>query len=169
VDRSRVSAIILAWNGVAFLATRLTCVSTQRRRADEVIVVDNASSDDSAAVARSHPPRPRVVVNERNLGFAGGMNVGARMATGDILVLLSPDVTLAPDWIERVVALLGADPSIGVLGGKLFYPDGRTSQNVGGIVTYPLALADHRGYGQSDAAGYGEPRDQKVQPVKRHR
>ncbi len=72
------------------------------REGDELIVVDNASPDDSAAVATELAPRAKVVTMGRNRGFAGGANVGAGAASGDLLVILNPDAMPLPGWGEAI-------------------------------------------------------------------
>jgi N-acetylglucosaminyl-diphospho-decaprenol L-rhamnosyltransferase len=72
------------------------------REGDELIVVDNHSPDDSAAVVAALAPRAQVVRMGRNRGFAGGVNVGASAATGDLLVILNPDAIPRPGWGEAI-------------------------------------------------------------------
>jgi GT2 family glycosyltransferase/glycosyltransferase involved in cell wall biosynthesis len=89
------------------------------RRAVEPIVVDNGSADGSAAILRAALPGRAVIRTERNLGFAGGANVGIRRALdrGAALVLLvNSDVIVPPDAIGRLEAGLGAHPEAGLAG-----------------------------------------------------
>lgn len=85
----------------------------------EVIVVDNASRDGvPQALARDFAgdPRVRVVYNRANRGFGPAVNVGARQARGDALLVLNPDCLLAPDTLARLLAVLRAHPEAGILG-----------------------------------------------------
>ena len=71
----------------------------------EVIVVDNGSAEDPTTIAKRHYPRVRVTRTGRNLGFASGNNVGARMATGDWLVFLNDDARVTPTWLDELMAV----------------------------------------------------------------
>jgi GT2 family glycosyltransferase len=100
--RPSVSVLIVAWNSSAELRRTLPPLVAELRDGDELIVVDNDSPDDSAAVAKELAPRVKVVTMGRNRGFAGGVNVGARAATGDLLVILNPDAMPLPGWGEAI-------------------------------------------------------------------
>lgn len=100
--RPSVSVLIVAWNSSAELRRTLPPLLAELREGDELIVVDNASPDDSAAVALELAPRTKVVTMGRNRGFAGGANVGASAASGDLLVILNPDAMPLPGWGEAI-------------------------------------------------------------------
>jgi GT2 family glycosyltransferase len=100
--RPSVSVLIVAWNSSAELRRTLPPLLGELREGDELIVVDNASPDDSAAVVAELAPRATVVTMGRNLGFAGGANVGAGAASGDLLVILNPDAVPVPGWGEAI-------------------------------------------------------------------
>jgi hypothetical protein len=100
--RPSVSVLIVAWNSSAELRRTLPPLVAELREGDELIVVDNDSPDDSAAVARELAPAVKIVTMGRNRGFAGGANVGAGAATGDLLVILNPDAMPLPGWGEAI-------------------------------------------------------------------
>jgi hypothetical protein len=100
--RPSVSVLIVAWNSGDELRRTLPPLLAELRDGDELIVVDNDSPDDSAAVVAEMAPRARVVTMGRNRGFAGGANVGAGAATGDLLVILNPDAMPLPGWGEAI-------------------------------------------------------------------
>jgi GT2 family glycosyltransferase len=100
--RPSVSVLIVAWNSSAELRRTLPPLVAELREGDELIVVDNDSPDDSAAVARELAPAVKVVTMGRNRGFAGGANVGAAAATGDLLVILNPDAMPLPGWGKAI-------------------------------------------------------------------
>jgi len=97
MDDLQMSVIILAWNGREYLGPCLSSVLAQTRPADQVIVVDNGSQDGSADFVAQNCPQVQLVRNERNLGFSGGMNIGIKVASGDILVLLNQDTQARAD------------------------------------------------------------------------
>ncbi len=115
----RASIVLLTFNGKAF--TRLclgSVLADGSGPAFEVVAVDNGSTDGTIAFLRdaaAADPRVRVVENGRNLGFAGGTNVGLARARGDALVLLNNDTLVPPGWLGRLLAHLD-DPSVGLVG-----------------------------------------------------
>ncbi|MGH2523034.1 MAG: glycosyltransferase family 2 protein, partial [Anaerolineales bacterium] len=98
----RVSIIIPNWNGAAHLPTCLNALRAQTFRDFEVIVADNASADQSRGLLASDYPEVKVILLDRNLGFAGACNAGLRAARGEILILLNNDTEAAPDWLAEV-------------------------------------------------------------------
>jgi hypothetical protein len=106
----RVAAVVPNWNGRRWLPGCLASLAAQTRPADEIVVVDNGSTDGSVAWLREHWPQVRVVALPQNTGFAGGANAGiAAAADADALALVNTDVELAPDWLARTVAVLEHD------------------------------------------------------------
>src|ERR1051326_586715 len=87
----RASIVIPNWNAKDLLEKYLPAVIAACSAQDEIIVVDNASSDGSAAFIHANFPRVRVIEADRNLGFGGGSNLGIREARNRIAVLLNND------------------------------------------------------------------------------
>jgi GT2 family glycosyltransferase len=86
----------------------------------EVVVVDNASTDGTAAVLRSFKGRIRVIQNADNIGFAAGQNMAIRACRGTHWVLtLNPDVLLGPGFVQGLVESGASDSSVGAVCGKL--------------------------------------------------
>jgi GT2 family glycosyltransferase len=100
----RVAAIVPHWNRSDLLRTLLENTSRQTLPFDEIIVVDNGSVDESAAVAQR--AGARVLPLGTNLGFAAAVNRGVRTTTAEWVAILNNDVTLAPDWLEKLLAAL---------------------------------------------------------------
>jgi N-acetylglucosaminyl-diphospho-decaprenol L-rhamnosyltransferase len=100
--RPSLSVLIVAWNSSAELRRTLPPLLAELGGEDELIVVDNASGDDSAAAVAELAPAARMVLMGRNVGFAAGCNRGAEEARGDLLVLLNPDAVPQSGWGEAI-------------------------------------------------------------------
>jgi GT2 family glycosyltransferase len=153
----KASVIVLAWNGMEYLEGCLDAVLAQDYPDFEVIVVDNGSTDGSADFVAARYPQVRLIRNERNLGFAGGNNVGLRAADGDVLVLLNQDTEVQAGWLKSLVEPTASDANVGIVGAKALYPDG-TLQHAGGHVD-ERGEGRHYGYQEQDHGQYDRGRD----------
>lgn len=104
--------MILNWNGKKFLEDFLPSVVTHNASFAEIIVADNASTDDSLAFMQQQYPQIRVIVNAENGGFSKGYNDALKLVEAEYYVLLNSDVEVTPGWIDSVIALMDADKSI---------------------------------------------------------
>jgi N-acetylglucosaminyl-diphospho-decaprenol L-rhamnosyltransferase len=109
---SRVSAIVVNFNSGGDLVACLESLKAQTHAVDELIVVDNASDDQSLEVALSTFPDVIAVPNSINKGFAAAANQGARSATGDVLFFLNPDVSLSDDCVQLISDALRRAPGV---------------------------------------------------------
>lgn len=108
---------------------RVTCdmVASLRRISYpnlEVIVVDNASPADNPDVIKEQFPEVQLIKSARNLGFAGGNNLGIAQAKGKYLLFLNNDTEVEPDFLEPLVALFETNPKAGIASPKIKYFDG---------------------------------------------
>jgi len=102
----------------------------------EVILVDCASTDGTAAVVRDRFPEVQLIELDVNLGYGTALNEGARLASGSYLLLMNADAwPERPDSIERLVAFAVGHPSAGALGPRLLNPDGSLQRSVRGFPT----------------------------------
>ena len=108
-----VTVVVVAYNSARDLPACLAALAGQTlpRHRFEVVVVDNASTDGSAALVRRDFPNARVVASRRNLGFAGGNNLGVTYARGDRVALLNPDTIADPHWLEELLRAADANPA----------------------------------------------------------
>jgi N-acetylglucosaminyl-diphospho-decaprenol L-rhamnosyltransferase len=90
----------------------------------QIIVIDNASADDSAAMVAREFPAVQLMVNEGNLGFARANNRGIAASFGRCVVLLNSDTVASPAALATLVAFMDAHPEAGVVGPRLLRPDG---------------------------------------------
>lgn len=109
VSLSSISIIILNHNGREYLEECLNSVLPDVYDSCEILLVDNASTDDSIAFVRNNFPRVRIVESKTNLGFAGGNNLGVEHARGDLIVLLNNDTRVEEHWLRGLVNAVQSD------------------------------------------------------------
>jgi N-acetylglucosaminyl-diphospho-decaprenol L-rhamnosyltransferase len=90
----------------------------------EVVLVDDASADGTAAAAEEGHPGTIVLRNEAALGFTRSANLGLARARGEILLLLNSDTEVEPGGLQRLVEIFAMEPKLGIAGALLHYPDG---------------------------------------------
>ena len=131
----RLSVCIVNWNTRDYLRDCLTSLYEHPpRNADlEVLVVDNASVDGSAPMVASEFPQAILVANADNKGYAEGNNQALERATGDLLLLLNPDVVVYDGSLTRAVEFMAAHPEAGAMGCRLIGSDGKTQRSVRGF------------------------------------
>lgn len=142
--RPSISVIVVSWNCADLLAQCLASLRAQTGLGElELLVVDNASQDHSAEVARQCWPGACVIANACNLGFASASNQGLAAASGQLMLLLNPDTVLPrSDTLSRVVDRLTAFPVIDMAGVRLVFADGTHQVGDGGFApTLGHALA----------------------------
>jgi GT2 family glycosyltransferase len=120
-----VSIIIVNWNGQQHLQHCLPALLAQSQQADEIIVVDNASHDESVDFLKTFPQVTTLQLEE-NLGFTGGNIAGYKEATGDYIVLLNNDTKPEPTWLEQLVNCADNLPEVGIVASYLTDWEGQT-------------------------------------------
>lgn len=99
-----VSVVIVNYNGARFLETCLAPLAAQTYAAYEIVVVDNASTDESCALVAEKFPRVKLICSETNVGFAAGNNLGLAHARGELIATLNTDTRVEPDYLEKLCA-----------------------------------------------------------------
>ena len=134
-DRPMVSIIIPAYNQVSYT---YACVKSILEHTDfeltpyEILLADDVSTDATKEISE-YIDGLIICRNAENQGFLKNCNQAAAKATGDFLFFLNNDTKVTDGWLESLVTLIGSDDSIGMVGSKLVYPDGRL-QEAGGII-----------------------------------
>jgi GT2 family glycosyltransferase len=114
-----VSVTIVTYNSGRFIKRCLESVLSQRYRLKEVIVIDNASTDGTIDILEQFEDRCQIHYNEENVGFAAAQNQAIRLAGGDWVLTLNPDVLLLPNFIQALLDAGQFDSKIGAVCGKL--------------------------------------------------
>ncbi len=123
------SVVVVTHNALPWVERCLDSV-----RGEEVIVVDNGSSDGSVEVVREAMPEA-IVVEQGNVGLAAGWNRGMEEATGRYFLILNSDAWLAEGALRRLVAFADEHPEAAIVGPRLLNPDGTLQRSVRGFPT----------------------------------
>lgn len=135
-DQSLVSIILVNYNGEDFIEE---CLDSLRqidypKENYEVILVDNASKDNSVKLVKENFPEVKLIKSDKNLGFPGGCNLGVDVAKGEYLVFLNTDATVDKFWLNELVDTISSDERIGACSSQVLYASNKTIINtVGGF------------------------------------
>lgn len=116
-----VAVVILNWNGKNLLERFLPSVLATKYDRLQVIVGDNASTDDSVSFLKSNFPEVKIIQNTKNYGYAGGYNEVLKQVDADYFVLLNSDVEVPQNWISPVIKLMESDAKIAVAQPKILW------------------------------------------------
>lgn len=123
------SIIIVNYNGKHFLSDCLSSIKQHVSCSHEIILVDNASSDNSCDFIQKNFPEVTLIASPTNTGFTGGNNIGAKYAHGEFLLLLNNDTVLKTDIVAAIDQF--RDSTLGALGCRLVYGDGSFQPSYG--------------------------------------
>jgi len=146
----KVSVIVVNFNGMSHIDTCIASLSNQTYRYFEVIFVDNNSSDGSLQYAQNKSPQLIFVQNDKNLGYAGGINSGLAHATGDYIAPLNIDTEVTPNWLGAMVSFLDANPQVAAVTPKILFFNDRSKINALGLNIHVTGLGFCRQLGKPD-------------------
>lgn len=120
----KVSIILVNYNSAGLLRQCLKSIYEQTQDISfEVIVVDNASSDESRQIVRSEFPAVQLIESSENLGFSRGNNLGVKLAKGTYCLFLNTDTILFENSIKALADFLDTHPEVGAVGPKILFED----------------------------------------------
>jgi len=132
--RPKVSIVIPVYNKALYTYNCLLSVLREDAHIQrEVIVIDNASSDETPDLLARLQGAVQVVHNQENNGFVGACRQGAALALGEFILFLNNDTQVRPGWLANMLKVMERNPLVGLTGSKLIYPDGML-QEAGGII-----------------------------------
>jgi GT2 family glycosyltransferase len=138
------SVVIVSFNTREILARTLDAVLADcSTLAAEIIVIDNASADGSAAMVRERYPAIRLVANAANRFYTAANNQGMSKAGGRCVLVLNSDAVPEPGTLPEMLAYMDAHPRVGALTPRMRFPDGRLQRNCAGQWTYELLLLEY--------------------------
>ncbi len=149
-----ISIVVVNYNGRPFLKKCLTSLMNSNYPVDlEIILVDNGSDDDSANFVKKFFPSVKLEESKVNLGYAGGCNRGAKLATFDYIVFMNSDIEVSEKWLEPLVKKC-SDPDVAVCGGKILLNNTRNRiYSTGGVVNI-FSIPIDRGLQEEDKGQY---------------
>lgn len=141
-----ISIIIVSWNTRDLLQVCLDTIGRfPPKEPYEVIVIDNASRDDSAEMVRRQFPDAMLFAEQTNLGYAIGNNIGCKVATGDLILFLNPDTEVREGTLDVAAKALRAHDNWGAIGVKQIGVDGKVQASIRRFPTYANILGDLMG------------------------
>lgn len=159
----RVAAVVANWNGGEENLDCLRSLVAHGIAEEDVVFVDNGSTDGSLERVVARFPRASVIQNASNLGFGEASNQGARLALErgvDAVFFVNNDVVLPADTLARLVLELERDPSLGIAGPRVLYRDDPLRVwAAGGMLTWRENLSTLLGHGERDGAEFRATRD----------
>jgi GT2 family glycosyltransferase len=143
----RASVIIVAYNSKSDLEVCLPALFTNLGKLDEVIVVDNASTDKTSEWLENFYPQVKLVASSENLGYAGGNNLGSLSADGEILAFLNPDTIVGNGWLDALIEVFEGDASVGLVTPKIVLRGNPDLINTCGTAVHMSGITLCRGLG----------------------
>jgi GT2 family glycosyltransferase len=148
------SVIIPNYNGQRFLAPLLDALQRQTFPDFEIILADDASSDDSVIFVETHYPPVRLLVNRRNLGFVPTCNAAVAAARAPVVVLLNNDTEPEPTWLAELVQIICANPQAAIVTSKMLLFDQRDKLHTTGDLMGADGIPRNRGVWETDRGQY---------------
>ena len=149
-----VSVIIVNYNGLPHLKECLDSLRRQTFEDFEIVLVDNASADDSVRFVKSNYAEVTVIENLKNLGYGGGNNVGIKASRGKYLALLNNDTRVDARWLQRLVETAEEDETIGMCASKILNYYHQDIIDNTGLLMYRDGIGRGRGRLEKDIGQY---------------
>ena len=115
----KIAIVILNWNGAAMLRQYLPSVLQYSRDEATIYVADNASADDSLTLLRQHFPEVKLILLDRNWGFAEGYNKALAQIDAEYYLLLNSDIEVTPHWLTPLVQFMDRHQEVAACQPKL--------------------------------------------------
>lgn len=133
-----ISIVIINYNTKHLLASCIESLLRQTCVDREIILIDNSSEDGSCAFVQEKFPEVTAVCNKDNIGYSGAANQGIKLAGGEYVMLMNPDIKFEPDYIDKCLAKMKDDPKIAAICGKIYRYDFEKNEKTNVIDTVGL-------------------------------
>lgn len=140
-----ISFVVVTYNSSTTIANCLRHILDDENGAREIIVVDNASTDDTREIVRAFA-EVRLIESAENRGFGGGNQLGFEHSRGRIIVFLNPDAAIQTGFSEKVRSVFTQHYDIGILGGRILNADGTLQRAGNAFPTFFSLLYQHSAY-----------------------
>jgi len=160
---TKLAIVILNWNGQKFLSQFLPALIKNTPAYSEIIVADNASTDNSVEFLKTEFPSIKIIQNVENEGFSKGYNNAFQHIEAEYYCLLNSDVEVTENWIEPIIYLLDTQPDVAVVQPKLLSFNNKTQFEYAGAcggfldyLGYPFCRGRVFGYLENDDGQYDD-------------
>jgi GT2 family glycosyltransferase len=159
---SLISVVIINRNGERFLAACIESVKKQSYRKIEIILIDNASTDESILFIQNNYKDVTIIANSNNEGYSKAANIGILKSKGEYILMLNPDIVLDENFIENCLIAIKKDERIGSVSGKLLrfknnkMNSGEVIDSTGLILCQDIRRPLDRGQNQRDNGQYNK-------------
>ena len=162
--QSAVTSAVLNYNGETFLEEYVA--SNFKVENQEVVVIDNDSTDNSCSIMKEKFPQAKIIELESNFGFAKGYNMGVAEIGSKYLALVNSDIIVTPDWLDPIIARMEEDETIGAIQPKIKSADQREYFEYAGAcggfldrLGYPLCRGRVLDYVEEDNGQYNDEQE----------
>ncbi len=155
--RKKVSVVVVSYNGERFLPHLLNSLKSQSYPLEEIILVDNASQDNSLQILKKYFPHVKVLKNSYNMLYGPAMNRGISLSRGDYLLCLNHDLYLDKYFVEYLLKAMDTHPRIGMACGKVLSWDGQYIDSCGQTLSLSRKPVDI-GFGERDREKFDRKR-----------
>jgi GT2 family glycosyltransferase len=157
-DGNAVAAVVLTWNSAACVTRALDSLTTSNQAVD-VVVVDNGSSDNSRELVATTFPDITLVSTGANLGYAGGNNVGIKLALergADYILLMNPDAYVTPECVDEMLVRLTSAPDLAAVSPIILNHGDGTIWYAGSEIDWKTGATHHIGANEKDIGQYDD-------------
>lgn len=153
-----ISVVIPTYNGIDYIADCLNSLREQLRKPDEIVLVDDGSTDGTASFVGKSYPEVRYIRLDANHGFATAVNEGIRHSKGAYIALLNNDTRAEREWIQELAKILDEQPAVGFCSSKMLFADRPDVINSIGVGFTNAGMAVDVGRGRRDGEEFRHPR-----------
>jgi GT2 family glycosyltransferase len=138
------SIIVVSWNVEKLLEGCIESIlSNSEQLSLEILVIDNASADNTAEMLNNKFPNVRLIINKKNIGFARANNQALKFANGQFVLILNPDTVITAGALKRLVAFMIDHPEVGLVGPNIRYPNGEVQKSCARLLPTTVSMLLH--------------------------
>jgi GT2 family glycosyltransferase len=140
-----ISIVIVTYNSVHYIKECLAAIEAQKEIPFEIILVDNNSKDTTVQIVKEEFPFVKIIVNNKNLGYAHANNQGIEQAAGKYVLLLNPDTQFTSGALYKMIKFMDSNSQYSGLAPKLLNPDGTIQSSLRELPSYEILLWEFTG------------------------